>query len=447
MKITQWLALRFTFISGLTICAILIFVYWITSGFVHEDFVDRLNQQADIEFLLHTSTDTSQTLSLNALGLINPSVLITNEHKTVLYQRGDNVVDDSWRMALKKKGTFSARTKDVTTVGRIETWENNVFYIFVSEQDVFGQRKLDFLLQGLAIGWFVSIALSYYTGLYFSRIALSPVKRVVHEVSRIGEDNLRHRLSLEDPKALENPDEIEELVIMFNALLDRLEVAFIAQKQFVQNASHELKTPMTAIMAEVELALGKSRSPEEYQRVLRLVEQETEHLANTTQGLLTLTRLEQTTTDLERKRINLMALVKDVIDEFKSIHTGRIIVEEFAIDDPIVIGNEVLLRMTINNVLDNALKYSQASIKVVCIEQDQRMLLHVIDHGIGIPRNELNRIRTPLVRASNVSNISGSGLGLALVDRIIRVHHGALDIQSNEGRGTQITITLPLAKD
>jgi signal transduction histidine kinase len=263
----------------------------------------------------------------------------------------------------------------------------------------------------------------------------------VSEVNQITKDNLSYRLTT---KAVANkPDEIEELVITFNALLDRIEHAFVAQKRFVQHASHEIKTPLTAIMGEAELALVKDRTPEEYRRTLLVVVSETERLVNITQGLLTLARFEEGYYSTELENVNLLEVIENAEQAFKLRYADRRLLIVTAGEDFLVRGNAQLLQIALYNLIDNAFKYSNDEVKLVISKTQTGFVISISDQGIGIPDADLPKIKSPMFRGSNVKNIPGAGLGLSLVHRIIEFHKGRLEILSELNKGTTSLIHLP----
>ena len=197
-------------------------------------------------------------------------------------------------------------------------------------------------------------------------------------------------------------------------------------------------------MAEVELALTRARQPTEYQRALSVVMQEAEKLEKTTQGLLVLTRLEESVDKSEKGAIEMTGLINEILVGFRIRFPAREILLQSSNQVIVIHGNLLLITMAIVNILDNALKYSQSKVEVSLFKMNDETIISVLDFGIGIPLSDMNKIRTPLVRAANVGIISGSGLGLALVDRIMKVHHGVLVIESEEGKGTSCKIILPL---
>ncbi|HEY3406208.1 MAG TPA: HAMP domain-containing sensor histidine kinase [Ohtaekwangia sp.] len=442
MKIRQRLALRFMIVSALVTGAILIFIYFFTRGFVHADFVDRLTQQSSLEVLHYASPEVKDIMPAGSFNLVNPSTAIYSRDKKLLHQKGDFQVSKAWVNFLAENNVFNAERGPYTTVGRQHIVNGKLYLVFVSDKDLPGEREMDFLVKATLSGWVISLILSYLTGLYFSGDALKPVKRVVEEVNQITEDHLSYRLKLDKEK---HPiDEIDELIITFNALLNRIQKAFIAQKRFVQNASHELKTPLTAIMAEVELALARKRPVEEYQRTLEVVLQESERLTRTTQGLLTLARLEEGSSRSEMNNVRVKNLLEETLAAFHLHHADRKILFDSQIPDVYITANELLLQTALLNILDNAYKYSADEIHVSIQQSGEHLYISVADQGIGIPSQELQRIRSPLFRATNVVSIPGAGLGLSLVDRIISTHQGKLEIKSEEGKGTTCIVSLPL---
>lgn len=444
MKIRQRLALLFTIVFALLTGAILLFIYILTRGFVHADFVERLAQQSSLEVLHYATPHVKDVMPPGSFNLVNPATSIYSGDGILVYRQGSYSIPDSWIEFLKQNTLFNAERGEYTTVGRRHDINGKRYLVFVSDKDLPGQHELDILIKAIIVGWLVSLILSYLAGLYFSGNALRPVQHVVQEVNQITKDNLGYRLTFD--KEPGKVDEIDELVLTFNALLNRIESAFKAQQRFVQNASHELKTPLTAIMAEAELALVRDRSPEEYKRTLTVVMLETERLVRTTQGLLTLARLEEGSYKSEMDNVDLATLIHDTLTAFRLHHPDRPLVAEGKFDHVYTEGNAQLLQIAMLNILDNAVKYSTEKIIVKLSLVPGLAVIDIQDFGIGIPAEELGRIRSPLFRASNVREIPGSGLGLSLVERIVSIHGGLLKITSEEGKGTSCTMKLPVGR-
>lgn len=427
-------------VSALVTGAILIFIYIVTRGFLHADFIDRLTQQSSLEVLHFATPGVKDVMPAGSFNIINPATSIYDENRKLLHSQGAYPIPEAWVLFLRDHEMFNAERGKYTTVGRKHLVNERLYLVFVSAKDLPAERELNLLLKAMIVGWMISLMLSYITGLYFSGNALRPVTRVVQEVNQITEDNLSYRLKFDkDMKAV---DEIDELILTFNELLSRIERAFIAQRRFVHNASHELKTPLTAIMAEVELALARERSPEDYRRTLHTVMSETERLTNITKELLTLALLEEGSSRAEMESVSVTELVNRTKASFMLHHPEREITLEHDGVEIFVMGNMQLLQTALLNILDNAHKYSSDKIKVMIGRLDDEVVISVQDYGIGIPAAEFPKIHTPLFRASNARSRPGAGLGLPLVQRIMQVHHGKLEIVSREGEGTNCMIRL-----
>jgi signal transduction histidine kinase len=427
--------------SALITGAILLGIYFLTRSFGRADLVASLVRQTKLE-AYHYATRQQMAVD-STFEFTDPATSIFSADGKLLYTRGSDPIAAEPVAWLNQNTSFLSRHGNWLTVGRKYTIKRTLYLVFVSDKRFSKRDEFRNLIKGIVVGWVAGLVLSYLAGLYFSRNALNPVNRVVREVNQITKDNLSYRLRTDgDTKST---DEIGELILTFNALLTRIENAFIAQKRFVQNASHELKTPLTAIMAEAELALARERSQAEYKRTMEVITQETERLATITHGLLSLARLEEGSVPSEMEKVDIQALIQDTLTTFALHHPGRKIIEETAKTKIIVRGNAQLLQIALLNVLDNAAKYSADKIIFRTTLAADSVSIVIQDFGIGIPDQELSRLLSPLFRGSNVTRFSGAGLGLPLVDRIVTVHSGKLTIQSKEGNGTICEINFPVS--
>ncbi|MBP1652745.1 MAG: histidine kinase, partial [Bacteroidetes bacterium] len=218
-------------------------------------------------------------------------------------------------------------------------------------------------------------------------------------------------------------------------MLDRLETAFETQNNFVSNASHELGTPLTAIIGEAELALNKQRSDAEYRQSIQVILGEAERLEHITKSLLRLAQTGFGGKGQQRERIRVDELIFSVKDTIDQINP-----------DNKVLGDAQLLHLAFSNIVQNACKYSDNHpVSVALAATDTNIILLIQDQGIGIPASELPFIYDPFFRASNTSGYKGYGIGLPLSRNIIRLHGGNIIVNSQQGKGTEIRITLPVA--
>lgn len=304
-------------------------------------------------------------------------------------------------------------------------------------------RKLRWIMTACCLG---GIAVAYTSGIFFSKHAFKPVRDIIDKVKTIGVENLNQRL--EDSKS---EDEISELASTFNEMLSRLETAFETQNNFVSNASHEFRTPLTAIYGEAEIALLKPRENEEYRQALEAILNEAARLRALTDSLL---NLAQTGFDGKKhylERINVDDLLFDVkatINQIVPANNVQIDLGDMQEDAerPVIAGNYQLLKLGLSNVMENACKYSDNKPVIVSLRVNARkVIIQVRDEGIGIPREELKFIYDPFFRASNTKRYAGYGIGLPLTRNIFKLHKGEINVDADANSGTTVTLTLPLA--
>jgi signal transduction histidine kinase len=244
-------------------------------------------------------------------------------------------------------------------------------------------------------------------------------------------------------------DEIARLAITFNEMLERLELAFNNQRQFVSNVSHELRTPLTSLSGLLEVTLLKKREVEEYEALLKSMLEDIKTLNSLSNGLLELanSNIDVPAFQLKTSRIDeiLFAAQSDLL-KTQSAYVINVNFDEMPDEEHklLVRANDNLLKIAFINLMDNACKFSpQKRSEVNIAFNDKQVILKFSDTGIGIPDEELNRVLEPFYRASNSSQKQGHGIGLSLVKRIIEMHHGTLVIRSEVGVGTKITVSLP----
>ena len=168
MKIGQRLALRFTIFSALITGAILIFIFMLTRGFVHADFVERLTQQSRLEAFHYATPHVQEIMPDGSYLLVNPLASIYSDEGKLLHTQGVYHIPEEWVNYLMKNPTFNAERDEYTTVGRKYKVDGKEYLVFVSDKDLPGQNELDILLKAIVLGWIVSLVFSYFAGSYFS---------------------------------------------------------------------------------------------------------------------------------------------------------------------------------------------------------------------------------------------------------------------------------------
>ena len=239
------------------------------------------------------------------------------------------------------------------------------------------------------------------------------------------------------------------MAIAFNKLLDRLEASFDAQKSFIQNASHEIKNPLTSIMGEAEVILSKARTKDEYKESLNIILSESETLSSTVSNLLQLAKVTSGEENINFETIIFDEFLNEVKFSFDFINPdNQVNLNIFKTTKEktySISGNKNLLKTVIINLLDNACKFSSnGHVDILLSNDDEHLNLEIKDEGIGINSNDLNKITTPFYRGNNTIQIKGSGIGLSLCSKIINLHSGKIQIESQIDIGTTVHIKIPL---
>ncbi len=279
-------------------------------------------------------------------------------------------------------------------------------------------------------------------GMFFARVALRPVAEMARTIRQITAENLSLRL-----KTPRGRDEIRELADLFNAMLSRLEDSFMSERRFIQDVSHELKTPLTILKGELEVALKKARSAGEYAAVLQSNLEETEKMSRIVGDLLTLARFDNREVKLDHAPVNLPILLEGSVKSLAGVaeKTGTAIRLSAAPGIKEVGGDQGQLRRLFLNLLDNALKYSPAGgeVKVEIYSETGRPAVKISDHGVGIPEADLPHIFKRFYRADSSRSSSGFGLGLAIAKSIADAHQAEIKAESQPGKGSIFTVVFP----
>jgi signal transduction histidine kinase len=224
-----------------------------------------------------------------------------------------------------------------------------------------------------------------------------------------------------------------------------------AKSSFVSNVTHELKTPIAVIKLAVEtIELGRYRGEAERDKYLRTITREGDRLAQLVDNILDFSRLEAGQRLLHRSPLDMRDVVNGAMDSFKLRLEDAGFHYEVLLPDqlPQVLGDSRALQHCLLNLLDNAVKYSRErkELKVAVASQNGQVSLSVSDRGIGIPAEERERIFEKFARVETglVHDVKGAGLGLSLVDMLVRAHHGRVEVDSTPGEGSTFTILLPV---
>ena len=280
----------------------------------------------------------------------------------------------------------------------------------------------------------VLILISILSGYFLAGKLLSPVQNIERTAARIAKgDDLQQRIA-----AGKSNDEIGKLIGVFNAMLDRLERAFENERRFTSDASHELRTPTSVILAQSEYVLEKPRSSEEYAEAFEVVLSQAQRMSALIGDMLDYTRMEQGSERYDFTPVNLSALVSELAGQVTTPQEKRITITHNVESDIMVSGNEMLLCRLVQNLIDNAYRYGKEDgrILVSLVSKNQCVILSVEDNGIGIAEDELEKIFERFYRSDASRTVKGTGLGLSMVKRIAELHNASVQVDSKLGEGS-----------
>ncbi|WP_455245547.1 sensor histidine kinase [Petrachloros mirabilis] len=307
------------------------------------------------------------------------------------------------------------------------------------------EETLNRLLLVLLVTMPLALAVSLAGGWFLAGRALRPVDDITLAAQRIAAGDLTQRL-----KVPPSPDEIGRLAGTFNNMIARLETSFRQIRQFSSDASHELRTPLTVMKGETELALRRPREAKDYTVVLESNLEEIDRMTRIVDELLFLSRADMGEVKMERLPVKLESLLEDVHRQASLLGQERNVQVVLGMVAPAtVLGDELRLRELFLNLLDNAVKYSKSggSVEITLYTETGQAKVLITDHGIGISRDDQAKIFDRFYRTDDARTHSkkGTGLGLAICAWIIDSHHGRIQVESEEGKGSTFTVTLPLA--
>ena len=290
--------------------------------------------------------------------------------------------------------------------------------------------------------WYITAAVTLLSGIlaYFvSGRALKPLRSFASQVEMVQMTNLADMKIDEDVLP-----EFKQLSRSFNQMLERLNTAFAAQRQFTGNAAHELRTPLALMQAQLELFSAEHPAVlPETAEFLTLLREQTERLTQMTRTLLEMSNLQQVA---RNERIQLAPMIEEIFTDLAPLSDKRGVTLT-AEGDGIITGSDALIYRLIFNLTENAVKYNRqgGSVRVSVTQEPEKLLLRVSDTGCGIPEEYQRSIFQPFFRVdkSRSREYGGAGLGLSLVWEIADLHGGSVWVEESSDRGTTIAVELP----
>lgn len=442
MKIGSRIALFYTIITVGAITAVVMVFYFFTSRYINHLYDSYLIEKAYLTAQKHWEKDEVDEYSYREIQQKYNELLPQAQEILLNMDSVPMAVNDSLNKYLDSNQ--QARLfKDLPVSfvygklrGAALHYPDNEgdFIVLVMANNTYGYEIQKHILLLAVFLLLISCGLIYLLGRIYANRILRPLQHILKELKRIRGNNLNVRM-----KTFGNKDELDELIRTLNEMLDRIDTAFQAEKSFISNASHELNNPLTAIQGECEISLLKERSATEYIDSLQRISTESKRITQLIKHLLFLSRQDEDILQNAKEKIDLVVLLRDLCLQYPQV-TFNTNETDGSVH---ITANFYLLRIALQNIMDNARKYSKEQVDVSLSIREDCPVIEIKDYGIGIPEEEIHHIFHSFYRASNTREYTGQGIGLSLSMKILSVYGGKITIDSEVNCYTKVTMTFP----
>lgn len=454
MKIKSKIALRYTAVTAILLACFSVFVYVFSTKNRQDVFYKDLKKEGISKAsLFFNSAATSEILQ--AIYKSNSSYI--NEVEIAIYSMdGDLIYHDDLSQDIVKETpelliSIRDSSKDLEfhegvyeAIGFKYLHDGQEYIITAAAYDGYGYESLHNLIKILIVSFVVSTLGLFIIGYCLAQRALRPVAKITREFENVMSSNMFPIIRTQNEK-----DEIGLLAIQINRALGIIKDAYDSQKMFISNVSHEIRTPLATIVGEIDIALLKDREPEEYIKVLEQTKLDAHEIIKLISGLLDLAKANYDSSKVAMSVVDVDELLLDACETILkqnknnkvnlNIDSGEGSNMSFR-----MLGNPYLLHVAFVNLIENNCKFSKTRESTVQLTLDDNQIkLSFSDNGIGIDADELENIFTPFYRGKNKDYSAGYGIGLALVKRVVRLHHGEIGVKSEQGIGTFFTLLFP----
>ncbi|ADF38616.1 sensor histidine kinase [Priestia megaterium] len=303
------------------------------------------------------------------------------------------------------------------------------------------ESRKDIILSIMGTVTAISVLISFLAGRWLSAIIMKPIVSMISTMEDIEQSGTLKRISMET----ETKDEVYKMAATFNRMIGKLEENSNKQRQFISDASHELKTPLTIISSFITILRRHGTQDEKIAKeATEAIYLETNRMKNLTKTLLSLAELEDFE-NIEMQPLDLVSLCTTLVNQFRQVYDRPIILHKNS-ESVFIEGDELKLKQVIIIFLDNAIKYSTDVIEVFLENNQHKGIIRIKDYGIGIPEEDQPHVFERFYRVDKARkrDSGGSGLGLAIAKNIVSLHKGEINIQSKEHVGTEIKVVFSL---
>jgi signal transduction histidine kinase len=452
MQIRTKLAIVFSAIVTILVGVFFLLIYISSSVYREDEYKERLKAKvfSVVDIGIQNQYLDSAMLKVYARNqrdnLVNEHLMIFDEHSHPLYVlKNPGLIDFSPSffslIRTNKEGFVSNANYEMYGIMTRESGRN--VFVVCAAWDRWGYSKLQNLRNNILFLYLGTITVVIVAGYLFSGRMLAPINQVIDQVNNITADQIERRIVNQNPS-----DEIGRMIFTFNMMLDRIEESFKLQRIFIASASHELQNPLAAITSQIEVALIRKRSTEEYQEVLQSLHEDILELNNITTQLLQLTRLNRNDNLIEFTALRIDELFWTTIEGYKQKypnHTIDISIDALPEDENklMVMGNEALLKTAFFNLLDNACKFSSNHGVFAELSARESVTICFKNHGVTFKPEEKDFIFAPFYRGRLITGARGHGIGLSLVQKICEIHNIRIFMETPDESVTCIRLIFP----
>ena len=451
MKIATRTALNYAILTAGILFVFAYVLYFVSEKNREDEFNDRLGYKITwrSEFIFDAKIEDSKIRELHERNkkLLNEAdISVYNADKSLMFTDippSKNNLKYLDKIIKTKRDRITWQNKDRQYMAVKYEFNGENFYIIGSATDITGKAHIEEFKKDVITIYIISIIIIFVIGFLFSYYTLKPLKDIILQIRDISEHNLNRRLVV--PKA---KDEIYELTETFNSAFNRLEKSFNNHRQFVTTISHEFRTPLSTLIAELELAKELNVTLDDYKISIDNALQDANHASQLSSALLDFARASYDISQITFSDLRLDEVLADakvaLIQKNSAYKIGIHYMDNLADKDESHYdfhGNPYLLQIAFLNLMENACKYSSDKSCYVEIEvQNNNLIIRFIDHGIGISEADQLKIFDLFYRGENKNYEKGNGIGLSIVKRIIEMHQGKLSLQSESLKGSVFTI-------
>jgi signal transduction histidine kinase len=448
MQIKTRLTLRFIAISAFLLLSSFILIYYSFGNHLQTEYYKTLQSKAlmTVSMLVKNNPELKiekdeNTSNEDILPSKENIIVYNTDFEKLFTFHNENPIQVNILDQIKRKGEYRFNIGSFDAIG-IRYQTNLGKDLIIIAKGVFMSEELIRLGNILIITFFLFLFAIAAGGYFFAGQALRPITVTMNEMDKILPSDLSKRLNVSN-----NKDEISRLALTFNKLLDRIEDAFNIQKGFLSNVSHELRNPIGAIIASIQVNLSKNRTEAEYRKCLQSVLEVAIDLEHTSTHLMELARISSNTDKVLFGPLRLDEIVwqsKASVKNWNQEYNFKFDTSDFPeISDQLIInGNEALLKTAFINLLENACKFSPDHIGYVRVYMKGKNMpaVEIKDTANIIPDEEREQLFKPFYRSIAANKIKGSGIGLSLVASILKMHKAELKISNYENKGNIFTI-------